>query len=223
MKLEQGMKLIRMMIIGLAAVALAGCSADKDDSGTAATTDSGGTATDAAAGDAAADTGAAAGDAGVADGTSAGDSAASDAGSSDAGAPVDAGAVDLCKGVTDTWSLKLTFKQKQQYMSCKVMPVMAPIFAAYPGDSKGNKFKQLTCFHCHGPQADQATNKFKMPHGIKPMTYDNAAKWPGFKGGKAEFMAQKVMAPMSKLLGYKGFDPKTGKGFGCFGCHGVKK
>ncbi|MCO4764590.1 MAG: hypothetical protein KC502_23980 [Myxococcales bacterium] len=194
------MKLIRMMIIGFAAMAAIGCSADKDDDGSSSATDA--VATDAAASDAAAS-----------------DAAAAE----DAGSAGDVGAVDPCKDVTETWSSKLTFKQKQQFMNCKVMPTMKPIFAAYPGDSKGNKFEELTCAHCHGPMSEQGTNKFKMPNGIKPMTYENAAKWPGFKGGKAEFMAHKVMAPMVKLLGYKPFDPKTGKGFGCFACHGVKK
>ena len=34
-----------------------------------------------------------------------------------------------------------------------------------------------------------------------------------------EFMMQKVVPEMAGTIGMQPFDPKTGEGFGCYGCH----
>jgi len=38
----------------------------------------------------------------------------------------------------------------------------------------------------------------------------------------AQFMAQKVAPEMAAVLGKPPFDPTTGKGFGCMGCHTIE-
>ena len=39
----------------------------------------------------------------------------------------------------------------------------------------------------------------------------------------AEFMGTKVSPQMAEIFGKKPFDPATGEGFGCGGCHKINK
>ncbi|TNE51914.1 MAG: hypothetical protein EP343_02455 [Deltaproteobacteria bacterium] len=112
---------------------------------------------------------------------------------------------------TKKWA-DMTFDEKRAYMSSTVLPAVAALFKEY--DS--TRFGQVGCTLCHG--TDMVAKKFKMPNGIRPFSPQNVPS----QGKGVDFMKQKLMPKMIELLGLKPFDPSTGKGFGCFSCHGTK-
>mgnify|MGYP000492089377 CR=1 FL=1 len=105
----------------------------------------------------------------------------------------------------------MDYNDKFDYMKTVVMPAMKKLFKAYDA----SLYSDIKCSICHGSNAK--SNKYKMPNGIEPL---DPRKMPN--GDGAKFMKEKVVPTMIKLLGATPFDPKTGKGFGCFACHGRK-
>ena len=115
----------------------------------------------------------------------------------------------------------MTFQQKKAYMKTAVEPTMKPIFQAF--DAK--EFKKFNCATCHGK--DGPARKFKMPgndvHPLPntPEAFEAKLKteptWPKF----TEFMSQKVVPAMGKLLDVPVFDPKkpVEGAFSCAACH----
>lgn len=115
-----------------------------------------------------------------------------------------------------TWS----HDQKMAYMKSAVMPKMGGLFH----DFDGKRYAETKCTLCHGSGAKDGS--FKMPNpelpkldlspaGIKAMHEKKAAI--------AEFMGKQVVPAMAELLGEPPFDMQTHKGFGCTGCHTMKK
>ena len=119
-------------------------------------------------------------------------------------------------GDWDAW----THEQKLAYMKSTVMPQMGQLFHEY--DAK--KYAEPQCVLCHG--AGVKDGSFKMPNPGLPKL---DATPEGFKKlhtkfpGMVEFMGKKVVPTTAQLLGEAPFDPKTGKGLGCFECHTKKK
>jgi hypothetical protein len=107
-----------------------------------------------------------------------------------------------------TWS-EMDFAERQAYMASDVMPAMQDAFAAY--DS--TRFATITCATCHGSGATDGT--FSMP--TDDLFAIEADNFP--TGAGAAFMSNVVVPEMADLLGVDAFDPLTGEGFGCFGCH----
>lgn len=108
--------------------------------------------------------------------------------------------------------------QKIEFMKAKVMPPMMADFQAH--DAK--KFKDFTCATCHGPGAKEG--KFKMPNDKLPkLSPADSFKKHAKQKPMLDFMMQKVTPNMANLLGAPAFDPATGQGFGCGGCHVMQK
>jgi hypothetical protein len=105
---------------------------------------------------------------------------------------------------------------KGAYMKAAVLPKMGPLFHDY--DAK--RFADAKCVLCHGEGAKDGT--FTMPNpGLPklPATPDGFKKLQARHPEAVEFMSKKVVPTMAALLGEEPYDPKTGKGFGCFECH----
>jgi hypothetical protein len=113
---------------------------------------------------------------------------------------------------------KWSHDQKLAYMKSDVMPKMAKTFHDY--DAK--KYDEPKCVLCHG--AGVKDGSFTMPNPDLPkldLTPAGFAKMQKKKPKVVEFMIKDVEHGVAGLLGEDPYDPKTGKGFGCAGCHTV--
>lgn len=104
-------------------------------------------------------------------------------------------------------------------MTFLVHPNMARLFQRF----EGKPYPDLTCRSCHGTDAEQVA--YRMPHGLPPL---DPAHLPSPEGTSpearlAKFMIEQVTPEMADLLGVSLYDPRTGRGFGCFGCHPERK
>jgi len=101
-----------------------------------------------------------------------------------------------------------TAAEKSQFMSEVVFPDMSAKFKAHDG----TKFAQFTCNTCH------STSGFTMPNPDLPKLDPAAFPMPG-DSDIVDFMYNEVTPAMVEHLSANPFDPATGEGFGCFGCH----
>jgi hypothetical protein len=100
-------------------------------------------------------------------------------------------------------------------MTWVVHPNMARLFQRFAKTES----PELTCRTCHGADAEQV--QYKMPHGL-PALDPTRLPDPAGAGREAriaKFMIEEVTPQMAELLGVALYDPRTGRGFGCFGCH----
>ena len=109
----------------------------------------------------------------------------------------------------------LSWEQRHDRMTWVVHPQMARLFQSF----KETAAPELTCRTCHGADAEQAG--YTMPRGLPRL---DPAHLPDPNGRQpdariAKFMADEVTPRMADLLGVERFDARTGRGFGCFGCH----
>jgi hypothetical protein len=114
----------------------------------------------------------------------------------------------------DRWSV-LSWEERHDRMTWLVHPNMAKLFQSFAG----TPYPAMTCRTCHGADAEQV--QYKMPHGLPAL---DPAHLPdpragGPKARIAKFMIEEVTPQMADLLGAPRRDPKTGRGFDCFGCH----
>lgn len=123
-------------------------------------------------------------------------------------APVEPGAPGVA------WDDK-TFAQRQEWMSIVFLPAMRDAFQEHDAIA----FQNFRCQTCHGE--DMTARNFAMPtEGLFPldaerpiesaMEYDEAV---------TKFMIERVVPEAAELLDAQPYDPETGRGFGCFGCH----
>jgi hypothetical protein len=116
--------------------------------------------------------------------------------------------------VVDRWSA-LSWEERHDRMTWLVHPTMAKLFQRF----QQSPYPTLTCRTCHGADAEQV--QYKMPHGLPAL---DPAHLPNPNGGGAKariakFMVDEVTPQMAELLEVDPYDLKTGRGFGCFGCH----
>lgn len=111
----------------------------------------------------------------------------------------------------------LSHEDQVQFMRHEVMRTMKPLFRKF--DPK--YFRKFTCKTCHGKDAKRV--KFKMPSPDLPKL-DFAAIEAGKADPQAiEFMSKTVKPRMAKLLNVPEMSKTEPKGFGCLGCHTLKK
>ncbi len=109
-----------------------------------------------------------------------------------------------------------SWEDRHDTMTFAVLPNMARLFQRF----RGTRDPDLTCRSCHG--ADAEAVRYRMPHGLGPL---DPAHLPDRNSADPEearmarFMADEVTPAMADLLGEPLYDPRTGRGFGCFGCH----
>jgi hypothetical protein len=143
--------------------------------------------------------------------------ASSSARAADAGAP----AAKVVGPPEVAWK-DMTPEQKGKFMKAVVTPKMKVAFQAFDAD----EFKKFGCPTCHGDKAKE--KKFKMPNAGLPVLPGNQAGFAALMEKKPKmmkFMGETVKPELAKLLGLPEFDPKKPEagGFGCTGCHTMKK
>jgi hypothetical protein len=126
--------------------------------------------------------------------------------------PAEPGAAPAAEGGEDlVWSDTMSDKKKAEFMKQKVMPAMSKTFKAF--DAK--EYDDFSCKTCHGKD-------FK-PHPVDALpelhVKDGKLVEAAEHGKMAQFMGEKVSPQMAEIFGKKPFDPATGEGFGCGGCH----
>lgn len=110
------------------------------------------------------------------------------------------------------WSEATSHDDKAAFMSKHVVPAMAPIFQG----ADAEHYAEFGCKTCHGPQGTEPTDflprlTVKDGHLVEMETHPEVSK----------MMAEQVVPKMIEVLGATPFDPATGQGFGCGGCHGI--
>lgn len=131
------------------------------------------------------------------------------------GTEQDAAAPATEPGAPDVPWAEKTAKQRQEFMGVVVLPATKKLFKAY----NETQYKGFKCQTCHGD--DMNDTKFKMPSdSIYPLSKTDTIKASmDYDKEMTTFMLEQVLPETAKLLGTEPYDPKTGKGFSCFGCH----
>lgn len=103
---------------------------------------------------------------------------------------------------------------KMDRMVAVVMPDMGAVFRAY--DEK--RYAGFDCSTCHVNHAHHPKD------GLPKIVLSNGGyeKLTAEKPELMKFMGEKVVPAMATAMGEPPFDPATGKGFGCGGCHTVE-
>jgi len=106
--------------------------------------------------------------------------------------------------------------QRTTYMEQTVLPAMQELFSAY-----NPFFPELECETCHGADLEDPDVDYAMPNGVTgiPFGFFVTGSPSARLTGWAEFMEDEVLPAMVELLDETEFDPGSGEGFGCFGCH----
>ncbi len=108
------------------------------------------------------------------------------------------------------WSGSLSQDEQVAIMKQRVTPALARVFRAGDADALAD----FGCESCHGPSSQSPTRylpTLALENGrINAFTTDPEV---------SEFMANRVVPEMAAALGLQPYDPATGQGFGCAGCH----
>ncbi|HEY6878904.1 MAG TPA: hypothetical protein VI299_12830, partial [Polyangiales bacterium] len=75
------------------------------------------------------------------------------------------------------------------------------------------------CVPCHGENPEQ--RKYKMPSDhLSKVPVFGSADWKAMENSRIfKFMTLRVTPAMGKLLGEEPWNPATGEGYSCWGCH----
>jgi len=112
------------------------------------------------------------------------------------------------------WADK-TFKQRQEYMGITFLKAQKKTFKAHDEA----QFSGFKCQTCHGD--DMKETNFAMPtDSLLPLdAKDPVGVAMEFDEAITKFMVEKVVPESAELLDMEPYNPETGQGFGCFGCH----
>lgn len=132
-----------------------------------------------------------------------------------AAAPVMTGE-DIPLPAEDEWRF-LPFEERHSEMTFLVHPTLMERWQAfYRTDAP-----MLRCVSCHGENAERDRYQIaKTPiDDLKPSRV-RALYVPGAKlSAEQKFKRDEITPLMARLLGVPQYDPATGLGFSCFGCH----
>jgi hypothetical protein len=114
-----------------------------------------------------------------------------------------------------TW-MDFNHDEKMAFMKAEVMPKMAKTWGDFD-----KKYAKMDCATCHGSSAKKG--QFKMPNAELPKL-DHKDNLKAHKGKQKvlDFMF-KMTPELAGILSLPPFDPASGQGFGCGGCHVMKK
>ena len=113
-----------------------------------------------------------------------------------------------------TWA-EMNLQQRRNHMQKVILPRTAAVFS----DWRPERYADVDCTLCHGPQANA---------GIHDMPTDHLPRLSGdvFLGPEFEKYPQttrlkldKLVPAMAEGLGVKSFSIVTRRGFGCYSCH----
>ena len=133
----------------------------------------------------------------------------------DGGTPSDDAAGDAgADASAKTWD-EMSWDDRKQHMMHEVTPKMADLFRGLAPEH----YAEFNCVTCHGPGAKQG--EFDMPSPSLPKLPPGGdfAKLMETKPDVMKFMGERVVPEMAALLDTAPYDPSTGEGFGCYGCH----
>lgn len=131
----------------------------------------------------------------------------------------DEGAIKLLglSGPDDKPWDKMNYDEKEWYMVGKVHPVMRQVFQTFNAKKyEGEKFE---CVPCHGENPEQ--RKYKMPSDhLSPVPAFGSKDWHEMENTRMfKFMNKRVTPSMGTLIGKEAWNPETGEGYSCWGCH----
>jgi hypothetical protein len=112
---------------------------------------------------------------------------------------------------------KMNYSEKEWYMVGKVHPVMRQVFQTFNAKKyEGEKFE---CVPCHGENPEE--RKYKMPSDhLSKVPAFGSADWKAMENSRVfKFMSKSVTPSMGKLIGEEPWNPETGEGYSCWGCH----
>ncbi|MDB4991048.1 MAG: hypothetical protein JWN04_6226 [Myxococcaceae bacterium] len=131
----------------------------------------------------------------------------------------DEGAIKLLgiSGPEDKAWDKMNYEEKEWYMVGKVHPVMRQVFQTF--NEKKYEGEKFECTPCHGENPEQ--RKYKMPSAhLAAIPAYGSTGWHEMENTRLfKFMDQRVTPSMGKLLGKEAWNPQTGEGYSCWGCH----
>lgn len=110
----------------------------------------------------------------------------------------------------------MSMEQRGHYMEHTVVPEMRSIFQEYDGE----EYAEFGCATCHGENARDV--HFRMPNDLAPLNPANIGGIFQSEEPVAQLMTQRVWPRMAELLQQPPFDPETGEGFSCMGCHATE-
>jgi hypothetical protein len=112
---------------------------------------------------------------------------------------------------------EMDFDEREFYMIGKVLPIAEEVFRGFDAHA----FAEFGCESCHGE--DGEARDFAMPPPDLPTVpapgTDEFAQMEKDQPRMVRFMRRKVTPTTATILGFDEFDPETGEGFGCNGCH----
>lgn len=103
----------------------------------------------------------------------------------------------------------MDFEQRKSFMWTDFEPTMEGHFTTNFPDY----WTELDCATCHGP--DGEANGYTL--AVSPLDPNNFPM-PG-DDPWVDFMYETVTPSAIEMFGYEPYDPNTGEGFGCYGCH----
>ncbi|MBV1859955.1 MAG: hypothetical protein KUG77_16200 [Nannocystaceae bacterium] len=112
------------------------------------------------------------------------------------------------------WADK-SFKQRQEYMGITFLKAQKKSFKAHDEAA----FSGFKCQTCHGD--DMKETNFAMPtDSLLPLdAKDPVGVAMEFDEEITKFMVEQIVPEAAQLLDMEPYNPETGQGFGCFGCH----
>lgn len=121
------------------------------------------------------------------------------------------------KGPADKPWHDMSYSEKEWYMIGNVHPVMRQVFQTF--NEKKYEGEKFECTPCHGENPE--ARKYKMPSpDLSSVPAYGSADWKAMENSRVfKFMSQRVTPSMGKLLGEQPWDPETGEGYSCWGCH----
>jgi hypothetical protein len=116
----------------------------------------------------------------------------------------------------DEWR-HLSFEQRHEQMTFVVHPIVAEHYQEF----YATEAPMLTCRSCHGKDAER--HRYQIAYtpidDLKPSRV-RELYLPGAEVSDEQRFKRDVITPlMARLLGVPAYDPQTGRGFSCLGCH----